>query len=126
MDRARALKVVLVLVGLLFVASAYPMLVSLWRSPRAQEQAMMMSLYVTLGVFLLVAARDPAAHRSLIAYAAWSNLAHAAVMAAQSIRDVSARGELLLGVAIFGVIGLVLLLMMPTRQAAGRVFPAGV
>src|SRR2546430_13133796 len=41
---------------------------------------MMLSLYVTLGVFLLIAARNASAHRSLIAFTAWSSFAHALVM----------------------------------------------
>jgi len=40
---------------------------------------MMLSLYVTLGIFLLLAARNPSANRSVIAFAAWANIAHAAV-----------------------------------------------
>jgi hypothetical protein len=47
---------------------------------------MIMSIYVTLGIFLLLAVRDPAANRSLIAFHGWANLAHAGVMAAQEYR----------------------------------------
>ena len=63
MIRERALKVVLVLVGLLFLAAVYP-LVEMRQDPALQ---MMLSIYVTLGVFLLLASRSPSAHRSLIA-----------------------------------------------------------
>ena len=87
MIRERAPKVVLVVVGLLFVATVYP-LVQLRQDETLQ---MMLSLYVTLGVFLLLASRNPAANRSLIAFAAWSSLAHASVMAVQSLHDVSER-----------------------------------
>src|SRR5260370_21455905 len=82
MNREGALKVVLVLVGLLFVALIYPAAMSLWHTspPDDPGDTMMMSLYFTLGVFLLVAARKPPAHRSLIAFTAWSSFAHAAVM----------------------------------------------
>ncbi len=84
MIRERALKVVLVIVGLLFLATAYPLL-----SMNLDESLqMMLSVYVTLGIFLLLAARNPSAHRSLIAFAAWSSFAHAAVMTVQSRRDV--------------------------------------
>ena len=38
---------------------------------------MMLSIYVTLGIFLLLAVRNPSAHRSLIAFTGWSSLAHA-------------------------------------------------
>ena len=57
--------------------------------------AMMLSLYVTLGIFLLLAARNPSANRSLIAFTAWSSFAHAAVMASQAFRNLIARGELI-------------------------------
>src|SRR5882724_8437120 len=67
MNRERALKVVLVLVGLLFSAGIYP-LVTTVRSelqPNIENALpMMLSLYVTLGVFLLVAARNPSANSS--------------------------------------------------------------
>jgi len=67
MGRERALKVVLVLVGLLFCAGVYPLILMAKQDPAL---AMMMSLYVTLGIFLLLASRNPSAHRSLIAFAA--------------------------------------------------------
>jgi hypothetical protein len=79
--RERALKVVLVLVGLLFVAAAYPVAMDLWHGDVSDSgDTMMMSLYLTLGIFLLLAVRHPSAHRSLIAFAAWSSFAHAVVM----------------------------------------------
>jgi len=77
MHRERALKVVLVVVGLVFVAGVYPSILMARQDPAL---AMMMSLYVTLGIFLTMAARNPSANRSLIAFTAWSSFAHAAVM----------------------------------------------
>src|ERR1700758_8808 len=110
MNRERALKVVLVVVGLLFCAGIYPLMLMAKHDPAL---AMMMSLYVTLGVFLLLASRNPSAHRSLIAFAAWSSFAHASVMAVQAIGDVTERLHLLLGVAMFAVIGLALIVVSP-------------
>src|SRR6516225_4396773 len=83
MGRERILKVVLVLVGLLFCAGLYPLLLMVKQDPAL---AMMMSLYVTLGVFLLLASRNPSAHRSLIAFAGWSSFAHAGVMSIQALK----------------------------------------
>src|SRR6266566_4902847 len=114
----RALKVVLVLVGLLFVAGAYPLLMFLWQShPSEAEVPMMLSVYVTLGVFVLLAARNPSANRSLIAFTAWSSFAHAAVMVVQSFQMASERGELLIGVALLAVIGLALILLAPAKPS---------
>ena len=112
MNRERALKVVLVIVGLLFVASIYP-LVFLVRDEQTLQ--MMLSLYVTLGVFLLLASRNPFAHRSLIAFAAWSSIAHASVMAVQAMYDVNERVHLLIGVAMFVIIGLALMVVSPAK-----------
>jgi hypothetical protein len=119
MHRARALKVVLIIVGILFAATIYPLLFLVRNDETLQ---MMLSLYVTLGLFLLLASRNPSAHRSLIAFAAWSSFAHASVMAVQAIGDVTERLHLLLGVAMFAVIGLALIVVSPaklTKVAAG-------
>ena len=112
MNRERALKVVLVIVGLLFVASIYPLVFLVRDEPTLQ---MMLSLYVTLGVFLLLASRNPFAHRSLIAFAAWSSIAHASVMAVQAMYDVNERVHLLIGVAMFVIIGLALMVVSPAK-----------
>jgi hypothetical protein len=76
MIRERALKAVLVVVGLLFTAGVIPLTMFFSREPAVP---MIMSIYVTLGIFLLLAVRDPAANRSLIAFGGWANLAHAGV-----------------------------------------------
>ena len=117
MIRERALKVVLVVVGLLFTAAVYPLLIMFSREPAV---AMMMSIYATLGIFLLLAARNPAANRSLIAFAGWANLAHALVMAVQKYRHALGANELL-GVAVFAVIGVVLVALAPAKPSRERV-----
>ncbi len=118
MNREGALKVVLVVVGLLFVATVYPLLMFLWQPQQADAALpMMLSLYVTLGVFVLLAARNPSAHRSLIAFTAWSSFAHAAVMVVQSVQIPSERVHLLIGVAVLAVIGLALILLAPLKPS---------
>jgi hypothetical protein len=109
MNRKQALKVVLVIVGLLFTALAYPLAVFFRQEPAL---AMMLSVYVTLGIFLLLASRNPSAHRSLIAFTAWSSFAHAAVMGAQAFLKIVAQGELI-GVAVLIAIGIALILLAP-------------
>jgi Family of unknown function (DUF6632) len=81
MRREQALKVVLLVVGLLFTAGVYPLIGSLLHPADSDSgDTMMLSLYVALGIFLLIAVRNPFAHRSLIAFAAWSSFAHAVAM----------------------------------------------
>jgi len=117
MNRERALKIVLALVGLLFVALAYPLVIFARREPAL---SMMFSVYVTLGIFLLLAVRNPLANRSLIAFTAWSSLAHASVMGVQAFRNMISRGELG-GVAVFAVIGITLIALTPAKQTAEQV-----
>jgi hypothetical protein len=116
MKRERVLKVVLVLVGLLFTAMVYPLVLFVKQDPAL---AMMMSLYVTLGIFLIMAARSPSANRSLIAFTAWSSFAHAAVMSFQAFRNLIARGELI-GSAVLIIIGVTLLALAPAKQPVER------
>jgi hypothetical protein len=112
MRRERVLKIVLVVVGLLFCAAIYPLILMAKQDPAL---AMMMSLYTTLGIFLLRASRNPSAHRSLIAFAAWSSFAHAAVMSFQALLNMIARRELI-GSAVFAVIGIALIALAPANQ----------
>jgi len=116
MNRERALKVVLVVVGLIFCGLAYPLMIFVKQEPAL---SMMMSLYVTLGIFLILAARNPSAHRSLIAFAAWSSFAHATVMSVQAYLNFIARRELI-GSAVFILIGVALIALAPARESVER------
>src|SRR5580693_349975 len=109
MNRALALKIVLGMVGVLFIALSYPMIVFIRQAPALSMQ---FSLYVTLGIFLLLAIRNPPASRSVIAFTAWSSFAHAALMGTQACRNMVARGELI-GVAVLIVIGITLIALAP-------------
>jgi hydrogenase-4 membrane subunit HyfE len=116
MNRERALKVVLVLVGLLFLAGLYPVTDSLWHGNQSMyTDDMLLSLYVALGVFLLIAVRNPSANRSLIAFTAWSSFAHAAVMAVMAVQKADER-EVLWGVAVLVVIGIALIALAPAKS----------
>jgi cytochrome c biogenesis protein CcdA len=117
----RALKAVLVVFGLVFAASIYPVVGGIVHANASGEDhgdTMMLSLYFAMGIFLLLAARNPAAHRSLILFAGWANIAHGGVMGLMSIRLVSERSGFLWASAMFGGIGLVLLLLSPKRMSA--------
>lgn len=113
MNRVLVLKIVLAVVGVLFLALAYPMVIFMRLDPGT---SMMFSLYVTLGVFLLLAVRNPSGSRSLIAFTAWSSFAHALIMGTQACRHMVARGELI-GVGVLVVIGVALIALAPARQA---------
>ena len=117
-SRARARTVVLVLVGLVFFGAALgPVVQSLLHPPRCTAGAMLNSVLATLGVFLVLAARNPSAHRSLIIFGAWSSLAHAAVMALMAIPVTAQRTDLLAGAALTGLAGVLLTVFAVERAS---------
>ena len=116
MWRERTLKVVLVVVGLIFCALAYPLIMFVKQAPAL---AMQFSVYVTLGIFLLLASRNPSANRSLIAFTAWSSFVHAILMAGQAFAGLIARGELI-GSAVLVVIGIALIVLAPAKESVER------
>ena len=121
MLRERLLTIALVLVGLFFFAAIYPALGGLHNPAESDTgDTMMMAIYATLGIFLLIAARNPAAHRSLIAFVAWSSFAHAAIMSALGLKIPPERTGFLVGSAILVVIGIVLLALFPAKPAEQR------
>jgi len=121
MNRERTLQVVMVIVGLFFAAAIYPVVMALWHPGPEDDtgDTMMMSLYFTLGVFLLVAARKPWMHRSLIAFAAWSSFAHAVVMSALGFHLPSEKTGFLIGSGVLVVIGITLLALAPAPEKPG-------
>ena len=123
MWRKRVLRVVLVVVGLIFIAGVYPLVTSVrdgWRANKEDSLPMGISLYVTQGVFLLLASRDPLANRGVITFAAWLNLAHAGVMTVMAIHLPNERQDLLVASAVFAIIGVVLIALAPTKQPVER------
>jgi len=116
MNRVVALKVVLGLVGSIFTALIVPMMMFVRQEPAL---SMMLCLYATLGIFLLLAIRNPSGSRSLIAFTAWSSFAHAGLMGTQAFRDIVSRDELI-GVAVLLIIGAALIGLAPAKQPTGQ------
>ena len=84
----------------------------------------MLSLYVALGVFLLIAVRNPSAHRSLIAFAAWSSFAQAVAMSMLGLEIASQRVGFLVGSAVLVIIGVALIVLAPAKQSFEHVSAA--
>jgi len=124
MNRESALKVLLVVVGLIFLLGVYPLMMFLWPSgwrwtPNQPEyEQMILGVYATLGIFLLLAARNPSANRSLIAFTAWSSLVHAGIMAVQTFQMPGERGHLFGDVPALVIVGVALLALAPAKQSA--------
>ena len=123
MNRDKVLRILLILVGLTFTAAIYPLITSVrsgWQANQEDAEPMGLSLYVMMGIFLLLAARNPSANRGVITFAAWLNIAHAAVMAVMAVHLPNEREGLLIAAAVFGLIGAVLILLTPTSQLGER------
>jgi hypothetical protein len=125
MKRERVLQVVLVVLGLLYSFWGYILFDNLWHlkwlNGHSDVMPMFLSLNTTLGVCLLVAVKHPPRHRSLIAYGAWSSLAHALTMSIMSVQAVAHgthRQDSPQDIVMFVVIGAALLALLPPQQTS--------
>ena len=120
--RLTYLRYVLIATGIIYVAGIFP-LTRLWPSGwswgsgHSHYLPMILGVYATLGVFLLAAARDPLANRSLIWFTVWSNVVHAGVMAVESISDPAEMGHLVGDVPALLLVAGALALLLPRRNA---------
>jgi hypothetical protein len=128
MKRERALQVVLVVVGLLYSFWGYLLFDNLWHdkwlNKHSDVMPMFLSLNAVLGVCLLLAIKQPAKHRLMIGYGAWSSLAHAftmTIMSAQAIVHGTHRQDSPQDIVMLVLIGGSLLALLPAKQTS----PAG-
>ena len=122
--RLHYLRIALIVFGLIFVFAVYPLTVVwpsgwAWGMGHSHYLMMILGVYATLGVFLLIASRDPLAHRSLIWFTVWSSIVHGAIMGVQSIKDPTEVGHLIGDVPALFLIAIVLAVLMP-RNAPAR------
>lgn len=121
MQRIKLLRIALVVLGIMCLL-LYP-LMQVWPSGWAWHEGysdypmMIVGVYATLGVFLIRAARDPLAHLSLIWFAVWSSVVHAAIMAVQSFTHPMRMGHLVGDVPALFIIAIVLALLTPRTTA---------
>jgi hypothetical protein len=122
-NRPLYLRVALIVFGLTFIFGIYPLSLVwpsgwTWRHGHSHYLMMILGLYATLGVFLLIASREPDAHKSLIWFTVWSSVVHGAIMAWQSFDDPAERGHLIGDVPALFLIAIVLgaLMQMGSRE----------
>ena len=111
------LRIVLIVVGLTFIFGIFPLGVVwpsgwTWGHGHSHYLMMIIGVYATLGVFLLIASRDPHAHSSIIWFTVWSSVVHGAIMAWQSFADPAERGHLIGDVPALFLIAIVLTALM--------------
>ena len=117
-NRLSYLRIALIVVGLIFLVGVYPLSRVwpsgwTWGTGHSHYLMMILGVYATLGVFLLLAARDPLAHRSLIWFTVWSSVVHGGIMTVQAIQDPMERGHLIGDVPALFIIAIVLAALMP-------------
>ena len=117
-DRVKYLRIALLLVGLIFIFGIYPLTIVWpsgwsWNAGQSEYLQMILGLYATLGVFLVIASRNPLAHRSLIWFTVWSSVVHGGIMAVQSLAYSQYMGHLVGDVLALFVVAIVLALLTP-------------
>jgi hypothetical protein len=118
------LSIALRIVGIIFIAGIYPLMMWIWPSgwgwePRQPEyEHMIMGIYATLGVFLILAARNPMENLSLIWFTIWSSFVHGGIMLVQAIADENERANLLGDVPAMFLIAIVLWVLVPQKREA--------
>jgi len=122
-DRSRFLRIVLIVVGLIFIFGTYPLGVVwpsgwTWGHGHPHYLMMIIGVYATLGVFLIIASSDPAANTSLIWFTIWSSVVHAAITGVQSVNDPMEQDHLIADVPALVIVAIVLAVLMPRMKPA--------
>ena len=126
-NRVKYLRVAVMAVGVIFIVGIYS-LIMIWPSGWSWHSGpshslphylqMILGVYATLGIFLLIASRNPLANLSLIWFTVWSSIAHAAIMAAQALANPEHMGHLWGDVPALLIVAAVLALLTPRSAAA--------
>jgi hypothetical protein len=119
--RRKALQVALCVVGVVMLL-VYPLMRVwpagwAWQPAQHEYEQMIVGIYATLGAFLLLAAREPEAHTSLIWFTVWSSVVHGAIMTVHAVLDASERGHLVGDVPALFIAAVLLGLLAPRRSA---------
>ena len=128
-NRLLFLRIALVVIGLTFIFGIYTLGILwpsgwVWGQVHPQHYLMMIiGVYATLGVFLLIASRNPYAHKSLIWFTVWSSAVHAAIMGVQALSDTAERGHLVGDVPALILVAIILAVLMPRTATTAVLAP---
>jgi len=87
-----------------------------WKPGQPEYEQMIIGVYATLGVFLVMAAKNPLEHRSLISFTIWSSAVHAMIMLVQALRDPTESGHLIGDIPALFLVAIVLWFLLPARE----------
>lgn len=128
-NRLLFLRFALVVIGLTFIFGIYTLGILwpsgwVWGQVHSQHYLMMIiGVYATLGVFLLIASRNPSAHKSLIWFTVWSSLVHGAIMGVQAVSDTAERGHLVGDAPALILVAIILAVLMPRTATTAVLAP---
>ena len=74
---------------------------------------MISGVYAVLGIYLIIAANNPGANRSLISFTIWSSVVHGSIMAVQAFGDKNEHGRLIGDVPALFFVAVVLWVLSP-------------
>ena len=119
--KIKALRLALIIFGIFFIIGIYPLMIYWpagwqWIPPQPEYEQMIMGIYATLGVFLLIAAKNPLQHRSLIWFTVWSSVVHGGIMFIQAIVDTKELGHLFGDVPALFLVAIILAWLMPRKS----------
>jgi hypothetical protein len=118
-DKLKYLNIALYVFGVIFIVGVPAMMMVIWPSgwswspAQPEYEQMIMGIYITLGVFLIRAAKDPMAHASLIWFTIWSSIVHAGIMLAQALVDEAEHANMLGDIPALFLVAFVLWYLMP-------------
>lgn len=122
--KLKYLSVALYVFGAIFIVGVPAMMMVIWPSgwswspAQPEYEQMIMGIYITLGIFLVRAAKDPMANESLIWFTIWSSIVHAGIMLAQAITDKTEHANMLGDIPALFLVGFVLWYLMPKKTTA--------
>ena len=119
-DRIKYLRIALRVVGMIFIVGIYALTIIWpsgwsWHTGQSDYLQMILGIYATLGVFLLLASRDPLAHLSLIWFTVWSSVVHGGIMAIQSLSNPEHVGHLWGDVSALFLVAIAIAVLTPRR-----------
>lgn len=87
-----------------------------WEPSQYEYEQMIVGVYATLGVFLLLASKNPLQHASLIWFTVWSSVVHATIMLLQVIYNPIEHGHLYGDIPALYILAIVLAYLMPRNK----------
>lgn len=121
-SKSGLLKIFLIILGIFFVIGIYPMMNYIapeswgWGPRQSEYEQMIVVIYATLGVFLIIAAKNPSEHRSLLWFTVWSSITHGGVMLIQAlVSDGHEHANLYGDIPALFAVAIILWYLMPSR-----------